>query len=120
MLHKKDGKNRTDPVMHSWFVPVFMPGYVIDSTHITFGEVFSIFFMQHWGLIQPQGLCSCGVYKNIKQTIFYNAFISSGIVFLGLILYQEAAILCFSSIKNEERTIPIKVFPYIFFSPQTP
>jgi hypothetical protein len=43
-------KNRTDPEMCRWIDPVFISGYVLDSTHIPFGEVFSIFFMQHWGL----------------------------------------------------------------------
>jgi hypothetical protein len=44
-------KNRTDPGLHRWFIPAIRPGSAIDSTHITFSEVFSIFFMQHWGKI---------------------------------------------------------------------
>jgi hypothetical protein len=43
-------KNRTDPGLHRWFIPAIQPGSAIDSTHIQFSEVFSIFFMQHWGL----------------------------------------------------------------------
>jgi hypothetical protein len=35
--------------LHRWFIPAIRPGSAIDSTHITFSEVFSIFFMQHWG-----------------------------------------------------------------------
>jgi hypothetical protein len=44
-------KNRTDPGLHRWFIPAIRPGSAIDSTHITFSEVFSIFFMQHWGYV---------------------------------------------------------------------
>jgi hypothetical protein len=44
-------KNRTDPGLHRWFIPAIRPGFAVDSTHITFGEVFSIFFMQHWGIL---------------------------------------------------------------------
>jgi hypothetical protein len=35
--------------LHHGSIPVSRPGSAVDSTHITFGEVFSIFFMQHWG-----------------------------------------------------------------------
>jgi hypothetical protein len=35
--------------LHRWFIPAIRPGSAIDSTHITFSEVFSIFFMQQWG-----------------------------------------------------------------------
>jgi hypothetical protein len=45
-------KNRTDPGLHRWFIPAIRPGLAVDSTLITFGEVFSIFFMQHWGKLQ--------------------------------------------------------------------
>jgi hypothetical protein len=47
-------KNRTDPGLHRWFIPAIRPGLAVDSTHITFGEVFSIFFMQHWGVVNVQ------------------------------------------------------------------
>jgi hypothetical protein len=39
--------------LHRWFIPAIRPGSAIDSTHITFSEVFSIFFMQHWGIDIP-------------------------------------------------------------------
>ena len=39
----------TDPGLHRWFIPAIRPGSAIDTTHLTFSEVFSIFFMQHWG-----------------------------------------------------------------------
>jgi hypothetical protein len=46
---KKMEKNRTNPGIHRWFIQNTRPGIDINSTHITPGEVFSIFFMQHWG-----------------------------------------------------------------------
>ncbi len=49
-------KNRTDPEMHRWFVPVIRPGVALDSTLIPFSEVFSIFFMQRWGLFHVRQL----------------------------------------------------------------
>jgi hypothetical protein len=42
-------KNRTIPGIHRWFFPVTRPEFDIDFKHITIGEVFSIFFMQHLG-----------------------------------------------------------------------
>jgi hypothetical protein len=42
-------KNRTDSGMHRWFIPEIMSIVALDSKPITFGEVFSIFFMQRWG-----------------------------------------------------------------------
>jgi hypothetical protein len=46
--------------MHHWFFPVTRPGFALNSMPITFGEVFSIFFMQHWGL-------PC-VYRSVEST----------------------------------------------------
>jgi hypothetical protein len=40
------------PTLHRWFIPAIRPGLAGDSTHITFGEVFSIFFMQSTPLLQ--------------------------------------------------------------------
>jgi hypothetical protein len=42
-------KNRTDPELHRWFIPEIRTGFAVDSMPITVSEVFSIFFMQHWG-----------------------------------------------------------------------
>jgi hypothetical protein len=42
-------KIRTDPGMDRWFIPAIGPGFALDSMFITFDEVFTIFFMQHWG-----------------------------------------------------------------------
>jgi hypothetical protein len=42
-------KNRTDPGWHRWFIAAIRLGFAADSTHIGFGEVFFIFFMQLWG-----------------------------------------------------------------------
>jgi hypothetical protein len=42
-------ENRTDPGMNRWFVPASGPGFALDSMLIIFGEIFAIFFMQHWG-----------------------------------------------------------------------
>jgi hypothetical protein len=36
-------KNRTDPGLHRWFIPVIRPGFAVDSMPITVSEVFSIF-----------------------------------------------------------------------------
>jgi hypothetical protein len=47
-------KNRTDPGLHRRFIPEIRTGFVAASKHITFGEVFSIFFMQHWGKRKSQ------------------------------------------------------------------
>jgi hypothetical protein len=44
-------KNRTDPILHRWSIPEIWTGFAVDSTHITFGEVFAIFF------IQPRSIC---------------------------------------------------------------
>jgi hypothetical protein len=46
---KKMEKNRTDSGLHRWFIPAIRPGSALDSTHIMLSEIFSIFFMQHWG-----------------------------------------------------------------------
>jgi hypothetical protein len=49
-------KNRTVPGWHYWFIPVVRQEFVVDSTHLTFGEVFSIFFMQQWGSSPPTAI----------------------------------------------------------------
>jgi hypothetical protein len=46
-------KNRTIPGIHRWFIPDTRPEFDIDPKHITIGEVFFIFFMQHWGEVVP-------------------------------------------------------------------
>jgi hypothetical protein len=48
VLHKKMEENRTDPGLHQWFIPEIRTGFGVDSTHITFGEVFSIFLCNIW------------------------------------------------------------------------
>ena len=40
-------KNRTDPGLHRWFIPAVRPGFAVDSTHITFGEVFPSFLCKN-------------------------------------------------------------------------
>jgi hypothetical protein len=37
--------------MHRWFIPGTKSIVDLDSKSITFGEVFSIFFMQRWELL---------------------------------------------------------------------
>jgi hypothetical protein len=37
--------------MYFGFIQVFGCGFALDSKLIMFGEVFSIFFMQHWGTV---------------------------------------------------------------------
>ena len=59
---KKMEKNRTDPGLHHWFTPKIRAGFTVDSMHMTFGEVFSIFSMQHWGeRIIRQGISWIGI-----------------------------------------------------------
>jgi hypothetical protein len=50
---KKMEKNRTDPILHRRSIPVIRTGFVVASMPITVSEVFSIFFMQHWGQGRP-------------------------------------------------------------------
>jgi hypothetical protein len=38
--------------MYHWFVPEIESGFAFNSTPITFGEVFSIYFMQPWVLLK--------------------------------------------------------------------
>ena len=46
---KKMEISQSDPGLNCRFIRAIQPGYAVDSTHIMFSEVFSIFCMQHWG-----------------------------------------------------------------------
>ncbi|MEJ2660983.1 MAG: PH domain-containing protein, partial [Desulfobacteraceae bacterium] len=77
----------TDPGLHRWFIPAIRPGSAIDSTHITFSEVFSIFFMQHWGGLYFGNMCEIRKCCRSKFKIVFAVACVSGAALVPWILY---------------------------------
>jgi hypothetical protein len=57
---------------------------------------------------------------NLEPYFYAKIFSASGTVSAGLILYQAAIILPFSSTRKEDRIIPSTFLPYMVLLPQTP